>query len=738
MRKVGRVDIVAIAVLVIIAAFFRFHRLQEVPIGLWRDEAANGLEALHVLDGARTIFFGTREPMFIYLVAVSVAFLGRTPLAIRIVAALVGTATVPVTYFLVRELSASTEERPRVLAGLTSLWLATSYWHINFSRLGFRGALLPLFASLSFYFLWRGWNQLTGVRGGQYSPRWTTHAWFAAAGLGLGLTMYTYTPARFLPLALLPLLFAIVRARRPKPPPAPRRHSDFLSPSAATMALVAFGLSFLLILAPLGVHFLTDTGSFFARSGVSIFSLARHEPLVLVLGKNAMRQLAMFGLAGDPNTRHDPAGRPAFDPLTLIFFLVGIAVSLRRWKDTPYLFSLSWFAVMLLPAMLTYPELPHFLRAIGAVPVAYLFPALGVQEVWKWLRARPDFFRLRYAFAAFVVVCFALIGLLTYRDYFAPVVEEIELVKAFDPRLVDVARLMDRLGEPDSAWIIPLGPNGEQRMAYFVIDFLYQGKAPHRYVRVEETTAAEELAEACQGRKQVVVLNRTEDYLSQPWFDLYADSKGLIPFLLDRAGRRLETLHYDGLELLVYELQEEPHFSMPAQFRPLNIRFNEGLRLAGIACATDPGSPTSASIVLRWRAEDLLRRDYTAQLALVDEHGRTAERMDKLLLSGTGRPTSAWDVSQEEIDYYTFPCLPQEALTQYSIEVSVYDAHAGNAVSAPSRVNSERESPLAGPIPLSTACGDAGHKHNWTIQAAPYIQRGVASPQSYTGREMLD
>jgi len=81
MRRATKVDIIFILILVCIAAFFRFYHLHELPIGLWRDEAANGLEALRVLDGHHSIFFGTREPMFIYLVAASVAFLGRNPLA---------------------------------------------------------------------------------------------------------------------------------------------------------------------------------------------------------------------------------------------------------------------------------------------------------------------------------------------------------------------------------------------------------------------------------------------------------------------------------------------------------------------------------------------------------------------------------------------------------------------------------------------------------------------------------
>ncbi|MGB9301629.1 MAG: glycosyltransferase family 39 protein, partial [Anaerolineae bacterium] len=206
MRKAAGLDLVVILILVVIAAFFRFYRLNELPIGLWRDEAANGLEALRVLEGDLVIFYGTQEPLFIYLVAISIALLGRNPLAIRMVAAVAGTATIPVTYLLVKELLRSSHQRARTVAFLTSLWLATSYWHLNFSRLGFRGVLLPLFAALTFYFWWRGWNQLDS-----HPSQRSTYVWSALAGSSFGVTFYTYTPSRFLPLLLIPFLIPVAR-----------------------------------------------------------------------------------------------------------------------------------------------------------------------------------------------------------------------------------------------------------------------------------------------------------------------------------------------------------------------------------------------------------------------------------------------------------------------------------------------------------------------------------------------
>ncbi len=460
MRRAARVDIAAVLILVCLAAFFRFHRLQEVPIGLWRDEAANGLEALRVLDGLHGVFFGTREPMFIYLVAVSVAFLGRNPVAIRVVAAIVGTATIPVTYLLVKELLVSTRLSARLVACLTSLWLAMSYWHLNFSRLGFRGILLPLLATLSFYFLWRGWNELTGVRQHRPSKSTLTVVWFVIAGLCLGLAFYTYTPSRFLPFALLPFLGSAIAEWWQRQ----RARLDGHSPSSASpspaVALATLGLGCLLVLAPLGLHFLSDPASFFARSGVSVFGADLGEAMPVVLAKNTVQQLAMFGFSADPNTRHDPAGRPAFDLVTLALFLMGVVVCIRHWRKIPYPFILLWFSIMLLPAILIFPELPNYLRAIGALPVAYIFPALAVERMWHWSTTKRTSLKLRPAFAGLLAVYFALAAFFTYRDYFSPAVEGIELVKAFDPRFVEVAAIMNEIDQPNSVWIIPLGPNG--------------------------------------------------------------------------------------------------------------------------------------------------------------------------------------------------------------------------------------------------------------------------------------
>lgn len=662
MRRASTVDLLTILLLLAVAAFFRFYRLDQIPIGLWRDEAANGVEALRVLEGHHALFFGTREPMFIYLVALSVAVLGRNAVAIRVVAAIAGTATIPVSYLLFKEQFRSGQVGGRLVAFLATLWLATSYWHINFSRLGFRGILLPLVSALSFYLLWRGWNLLTAVGERRPSKPFLTLVYFAGAGACLGLTQYTYTPSRFLPLALLPMVCLAMANRVCQRKAHPQSDRGRLGHPSPLLGLVVLGLSCLIVFAPLGTHFWTEPASFFARSRISVLGAEMEKPVLFVVAQNAVRQLSMFGFAADPNTRHDPAGRPAFDIVTVVFFVVGVAITLRRWRQIPYLFNLAWFCVMLLPAILTVSELPHFLRVIGALPVAYALPAMGAERAWHWLTVKPGSGRIRLIFAVLLALYFALMGFFTLRDYFCADMEEIELVKAFDPRFVEVAFLMNRLDEPDAVWIIPLGPNGEQRMAYFVIDFLHQGQAPHRYVRVAEKTVAQELSQACAHKKRAMMLNRTEDPLSQPWFDVYADSAGLIPLLLDRHACLLETLHFDGLDVLVYQLPGNVSFSVPEELDSLHTPCGEGLSSTGIVCQSLFASASHAPLPCGEERGKCLPETTRFKPDPSAKAGTGVESTEKPLLSDQGQPTSDRVLVQEGGPQHSLPGLPRHAL----------------------------------------------------------------------------
>ncbi|MGD2048375.1 MAG: glycosyltransferase family 39 protein, partial [Chloroflexota bacterium] len=94
---------------VLVAGGLRFWQIDQLPPGLYRDEAFNGLDALDVItgqrDGESPFYFEAnngREPAYIYLTALSVYLFGRTVLSVRLAAAVIGTLTTWFTYKLAK------------------------------------------------------------------------------------------------------------------------------------------------------------------------------------------------------------------------------------------------------------------------------------------------------------------------------------------------------------------------------------------------------------------------------------------------------------------------------------------------------------------------------------------------------------------------------------------------------------------------------------------------------------
>jgi predicted membrane-bound mannosyltransferase len=95
-----------IAVIIIVAAFFRFYRIAQIPPGLFPDEATHALDALEVLDGQLTIYSpdeGSTGALWRYLLAVNFALLGPSIFSLRAFSSAVGVLSVCMAYLVVRE-----------------------------------------------------------------------------------------------------------------------------------------------------------------------------------------------------------------------------------------------------------------------------------------------------------------------------------------------------------------------------------------------------------------------------------------------------------------------------------------------------------------------------------------------------------------------------------------------------------------------------------------------------------
>ncbi len=273
----------AVVLATLAGGLLRFWGLAVLPPGLWYDEAIYGLDGLDVLRGVnRPVFFDTyghmREPLYMYLLATGLALGPVEAWTIRAVSAVIGTATIPVTWWMARELAG-----PRV-AFWTVLFFAPMRWHVHFSRTAFRVILSPLFAALTVALLARFVRKPT-----------TSHALFL--GLALGASLYTYLSMRLLVVAVaFGLCTAVLRATD---------RAKFIKLSATALAL-AF-----LVFLPLGVDFVRHPEHFAGRTGeVSLFDEGRGGYSRLLT--QARDVALMTTLRGDHEPRHNIPGWPVF------------------------------------------------------------------------------------------------------------------------------------------------------------------------------------------------------------------------------------------------------------------------------------------------------------------------------------------------------------------------------------------------------------------------------------------
>jgi 4-amino-4-deoxy-L-arabinose transferase-like glycosyltransferase len=339
---------------IMLAAVLRFWQLGQLPPGLYRDEAYNGLDALSILDGRHALFFPAnngREPAYIYLTALFVALFGRSALAVRLSAAVIGTLTTWLTYQLVK---AWFDHQVGLLAAF--VWAAT-LWPVHLSRIGLRPILLAPAMAATFWL---------GTMAFKQQKRWL----WLLAGLVYGIGFYTYLAFRFTPMLLLAIALYLIWRGRAK---------------ALWPGVLWFGLGTAVTLFPLLLLILEQPAVFIGRTGqVSILNTAVNDgDLWGTVWQHIGRALGMFFWRGDTILRHNPAGRPVFDGFMALPFLVGLVWSIKNWRRPEAMVGLLWTAVMLGPTALA-ADTPHFLRASGVLPGVLIFPAIGLARMWKW------------------------------------------------------------------------------------------------------------------------------------------------------------------------------------------------------------------------------------------------------------------------------------------------------------------------------------------------------------------
>lgn len=702
MKRQTFLELAGLLALTAAALAVRLIYLRDIPFGLHNDEAANGLDALAVLDGRHAIFFPSnfgREPLFVYLQAAALALFGISPYALRLPAAVVGALTVPAVYWMSKEAFRRVRPDAAVIAFWTAAFVAFSYWHLAFSRVGYRGILVPLLLSLSLAFFWRARNQ---------HDEGHTTPWFSLilCGVFLGAVQYTYIAARIAP-ALIVLLIATDMVQHGFARPRVRQ---------GLISLAVIAAAALFIFLPLGMHLAGQPDALGGRiDSISVLNPElNHGNPARALLVSARNFVGMFLLEADLNARHNPAVRPVLGIVLSLFALIGVMLCLRRARDLAYLFPLYWAALFALPSLLTLQGSPHSLRAIGMIPAVFLLVALGI--LWAAAGAARLFRiadqRKTVLIALLPLPIFLWSAYATINDYFGAWERNERLPFAFHQVYLELTREMDALGGEDKAWIVPMAqelfqPGDTNYTMDFAFDAMGESGGGHAVIVSEPFSAAEQVAALAASYPYLNLIDWPERQIPVEGAFLQADEKGFFDFLLETYGEVVGEFRLSNAGYTQYQIDQNADITFAPDMQPVDVLFDDSVRLTGVALGGtyDELGPAGdqvraggeAWIVLRWETARDIDRPLKAGLRLLSPSGYDAGRGDELLV-GNGYPFfTVWPAGETTYSYHILPTRAAIPPDEYSLAVTVYEENGGRILSG----KRGEESTLA-PIPVAT------------------------------------
>ncbi len=434
MKKLSKhLPLFLLFIAIIVGAFFRFYKIGDSPKGVYVDEAALGYNAYSILKTGKDEFgkafpimfrsFATfQSPVYTYLTVPFISMFGLSSFSTRLPSALFGLLTIPLLYFLVKQLSGTDpvtkNQVPRTnhFALFSALLLAISPWHIQYSRTAYE-------SNIALFFLLLG--SLLFIKA--LKKPWL----FTLSALSFGISFIAYRAE----ILIVPVLLAVFTVRFGKV--IITNLKSFLFPIfiGSILGLVVIAPTVLILRTP----------GFQARtSAMNIFSLSLQAPWGYKEGGGPLEKLTnnpqllsgkeflslyssylspryMFSL-GDSGPRKPYTDLGTFYAWQFPFFLVGLYLLLKS-KDQNGLktFILTLLLVSPIPAALTRDPYST-LRSLPLVVPIILIISYGLVKIFEinWRYAN----RWKYTALTILILLSSLkmfISAFYHHDYFRSV-----------------------------------------------------------------------------------------------------------------------------------------------------------------------------------------------------------------------------------------------------------------------------------------------------------------------------
>lgn len=376
----NRLDWLLIVLLGAVAFGLRIYLLDEAFPPAREDEGFQGLLTLQARYGFQPDtgyeplpLFGAgwfgHPTLFYFLQAGAMAVFGESLVGMRMLSVIIGAACAPTMYIL-GKLGWGR------IAGFSAGWLlAVSHFHIQYSRMALQNIETVWLMIILACCLLMAYRDLH-----KESPANQRVTWFILAGLAVGINQYFYVGARFAFILVTPLLLLLFIQRKVK-----------------VRQLVVFALVVIIVLLPQLTFYAQHPEHLTIRSqGVNIFS---EENVQRALGSEATLDKDWSKLVvkqvqdhwrfwfdrGDTSPFYW-GGVPAFDPVTVVLFWLGLGFIATRFFRYPDLLAGVWWGLGALSAGIFTLNPTWGARLVVITPSMVLIAGVLVQEVLNTLQ----------------------------------------------------------------------------------------------------------------------------------------------------------------------------------------------------------------------------------------------------------------------------------------------------------------------------------------------------------------